>query len=284
MRGSLETRGKRLFWYAMAVALGLMALNSGAYANLLSIYDIQFNTSDGDASIYNGQIHDVVGGIVTHTWAGFNDRVYLRDPAHPTWGAICVKDWEGDLISNVQIGDWVSFTDIYIEEYRGGTFLQWNREAEEPEQPLSPDAMFTIESSGNEVPDPTLLTAADLIVPVNHAASEPYEHMVVTLEEVTVGTMDLGKNEDNYELIDGTGIAWGTDYMNIDAGGPYDPHIVPGAFLDSITGIVDQYTKLPSWDYYQLATRSAADVVPEPGTLTLLLPGLLLTAVRRRRG
>ena len=132
-------------------------------------------------------------------------------------------------------------------------------------------------------------------MPVNHAASEPYESMVVTLQNVRIGEKDLGKAEDNYELMEGTAIAWATDYMNVDAGAPYDPRIKKWTLLARITGIVEQYTKLSSgWDYYQLDTRSADDIVvgeeviptvSEWGLVVLAL--LLMTAAkvafRRRR-
>ena len=253
------------------------AMAAGGIADL-SIYEIQSNTTDGDISIYNGEIRNVTGGVVTHIWQGFNDRVYLRDPAHPTFGAIVVKDGEGGaLAGNVNVGDWISFDNIYIDEFRGTTFLQYRTSS-------APDVSFTIESTGNPLPPPVVLTAADLAYPPNHPVTEPYESMIVTLENVVVGLMDLGKAGDNYELIQGSNIAWAADYMNVDAGAPYDPRVMTGAEFSSITGIVEQYTRLSDeWDYYQLVTRSAADIVPEPATLSLLAVGLALVTRRRQR-
>lgn len=244
-------------------------------ADSLTIYDVQFNTTDGDQSIYDGQIHDIAGGVVTHIWYGGKPRVYLQDPDRPDWGGIVVKDWHGGaLADNVSLGDWVSFTNILVEESRGTTYLQYN-------DAWAPDVGFTVESSGHPQPAPRPLTAADLPVPVDHAASEPYESMVAMLTTVTVGQKDLGKAEDNYELLQGADVAWSTDYMNVDAGAPYDPHIVTGAELLSITGLVEQYTKeSDGWDYYQLATRFAADiVVPEPASAPLMV---LLVLCRRK--
>ncbi len=279
-----------------SAAIGLVTIvclcagGAWAHADVLSIHQIQSTTSDGDVTVYDGQIHDVVGGVVTHIWHGFNDRVYLQDPAHDTWGGIMIKDRDGDLSHGVSLGDWVSLQNIYIQDYRGTTTLQYRRS-------LAPDVAFIIESSGNPVPDPIALTAADLPTPVHHAASEPYESMVVTLTDVVVGAKGLGKAEDNYELFQFSDIAWGADYMNVDAGAPYDPRIVPGARLDRVTGIVEQYTKLSSgWDYYQVITRSAGDiegtvVTPVPaisgwsrGALVLLMAcGLVVAFGRIRR-
>jgi hypothetical protein len=266
-------------WFGLLMVASVCVMWSAAGADELSIYDVQYTADPAGASPYDGQIHNVTGGIVTHVWHGWNDRVYLYDPAHPTWGSIVVKDAEGgELSNNVSIGDWVSLDNIYIEEYRGTTFLQYRRS-------YAPNVSFTVDSSGNPTPAPALLTAADLIVPPNHLLTEPYESMLVMLEDVTVGQMDLGKASDNYELLQGTDIAWAADYMNIDAGGPYHPSIHTGAALEHITGIVEQYTNLTDgWDYYQLLTRSSGDiVVPEPASLLLVVIGLATVGRRLRQ-
>jgi hypothetical protein len=118
---------------------------------------------------------------------------------------------------------------------------------------------------GNAMPDPVWLTVADVGYPLDHGITEPYEGMAVTLQNVLVGQKDLGKEADNYELIQHGNIAWATDYMNVDAGAPYDPRIVTGVRLQSITGVLEQYTYGPGgWDYYQLCTRSAEDIAPVP--------------------
>ena len=245
----------------------------------LTIYDVQYTTDPTGDSPYNGQIHSVIGGIVTHVWQDFNDRVYLQDPNHPTWGAIVVKDGEGGELSNaVNVGDMIRLDNIYIDEFRGTTFLQYGRS-------FAPNVSFSIVSTGEPVPAPLPLTAANIVNPADHAGTEPYESMVVTLEDVVVGQMDLGKADDNYELLQGSVIAWATDYMNVDAGALYDPRIETGAFLERITGIVEQYTKpADDWDYYQLNTRSAGDIIPEPATALLIVAGAAVGyAVRRRR-
>lgn len=266
-------------WLAAAATIFCVGSVYGGPMDELSIYDVQYTADPTGDSPYNGQTHSVIGGIVTHIWQGFNNRVYLQDPNHPTWGAIVVKDGEdGELSNAVNIGDMIRLDNIYIDEFRGTTFLQYRRSS-------APDVSFSIISTGEPVPAPLPLTAADIVNPADHTVTEPYESMVVTLEDVVVGRMDLGKADDNYELLQGSVIAWATDYMNVDAGALYDPRIESGAFLDRITGIVEQYTNAEdSWDYYQLNTRSAGDIIPEPVTAMLIAAGaaLMLTARRRR--
>ena len=153
-----------------AVVLGVMGLGAGQALAELTIHDVQFSTAADGSSPYDGQIQDVRGGVVVHKWSGFQDRIYLQDPAYPTWGGVCVKDSEHELVAALEIGDWVSFDQIYIEEYRGTTFLQFNRG-------MSPAVSYTVESSGNPVPAPVLLSVTDIGVPTDHARTEPYESM-----------------------------------------------------------------------------------------------------------
>jgi predicted extracellular nuclease len=244
--------------------LGVLLSYCAAPLHALTIYDIQHTTTDGDASVYAGGHHDVTGGIVVHKWGGGQyPRVYLQDPAHTAWGAICVKDWEGAFYNDVEVGDAVNVNNIYVEEFRGNTYLQYS-------EWYSPDATYSIESGGNQIPDPVLLTVADMPAPIegppgqwyveNHDA-EPYESMMVRVEYATVGTKGFGKADDNYELIQGDDAAWAADYMNIHkpSNADYDPRIETGVLLESISGVFEQYT-YNEWDYYQLCTRSAGDI------------------------
>jgi len=263
---------------ATMVALTLSVCAGVGYADDLSIHNVQYTTDPSGDSPYNLETHNVFGGVVTHIWFGGKPRVYLQDPDHPTWGGIMVKDWteHHDLASTVSIGDRVDLSTVYIEEASDrNTVLQFGT-------PWEPGSTFNVVSSGNPVPDPIALTAADIPIPVDHASSEPYESMAVILEEVEVGLLGQGRKGDNYQLLQGSDIAWATDYQNADAGGPYHDYIYSGAQLDSITGIVEQgFQETPAWDYYQLVTRSSDDIVPEPASLVLLVAATALT--RRRR-
>ena len=270
------------YTWLMVVVVGIVVLvyTSEARAQSLTIFEIQSSTSDGDASTYEGDVIDCVGGIVVSKFRGFRPRVVLQDPADPDeWGGIQVKDWIYDsgqgewvLYDNVEIGDWVSLTNVLVEEFVGNTMLKY-QSVYEPG--------FVVESQGNALPSPVLVSASDLRYPLVHDITERYEGMAVTLQDLRVGQMDLGKADDNYELIQGGHLAWATDYMNVDAGAPYDPRIQTGINLLSITGVLEQYSS-GEWDYYQLCTRSAADIVPLPipavsGWGVALMSLLLLT-------
>ncbi len=265
---------KRHLCVMVLAGLLVFALGSTVLADVLTIHDVQYTTDPSGDTPYHGQIHDVTGGIVTQIWFGGKPRIYIQNPAYSQWGGIIVKDWhDGELAGAVNLGDWVSFTAITIEESRGTTHLQYNRD-------WSPSLTFTVESAGNPQPAPILLGAVHLPVPVNHVLSEPYESMVVRLQNVTVGQKDLGKAGDNYELQQGASTAWAADYQNMDAGGPYDPRIETGETLASFTGIVEQYTKLSSgWDYYQIDTRSADDIVESSGIPTVSEWGVVVLAL-----
>ena len=243
-----------------------------------TIYGVQYTTDSGGDSPLNGAIIDCVGGIVIHKFSGSKPRVVLYDPSNPNgWGGIQVKDWTSSglygekLYENVQIGDWVSLTNVFVEEFRGGTFLQYN----ENNMPR-----YTIVSPGNALPAPIVVTTADIAAPVedqnspgdyyvaNHAPMpEMYESMLLQVQDVTVTEMDLGKNADNYLLLNAAGGLWASDYMNPSVDTDYyHPLVDTNQHFESVTGIFEQYTKTSSgWDYYQLLTTSTGDlVVPEP--------------------
>ena len=266
--------------------IGLVALSWGSISSAddLTIYNVQYTTDPSGESPYYNQFHNVTGGVVTHIREGSWPRIYLQDPEQMDgWGAIYVLDVEHEL-GGIQVGDWVNFTDLHVNEKRGTTYLDYEATA------FNPSLGFEIVSHDNPVPEPITLTAADLPIhpaPDNHLLTEPYESMLATLEDLTVGALGFGKADDNYELWQGDEVAWGTDYFTAPSYDPfYHPAIQPGAFLESITGIVEQYTKDPDqpdgWDYYQLCTRGAYDIVPEPSTVALVLGGLVLAGRRRR--
>jgi hypothetical protein len=255
--------------HAVRLLISLVALSAvaaSASAQALTIYEVQYTTNPDGTSDYDGQVVDCMGGIVVGKFAGFRPRIILQDPNDPDgWGAIQAKDWTStlELFDNVQIGDWVEFTNMLVEDFRGTTMLQWQ---------TAYDPGFTVVSQGNPLPPPVIVSVADVPAPIegpvgewyveNHEA-EPYESMRLIVRDVTVTQMDLGKAVDNYNLETPAGQScWAADYMNedVDPWG-YHPFVDLGQHFCAVAGVFEQYTRLSDgWDYYQLITQRTADL------------------------
>jgi hypothetical protein len=234
----------------------------------LSIYDIQYTSEPNGESPQNGIIVDCTGGIVTHKAPTGKPRLIIQDPVYPDgWGAIQVKDLFGtEVFTDVNVGDWISLTNVLVEEYKGSTFLQYMEEN---------NAGFEILSSDNPLPKPLVVTVDEIAAPVegldtwlivDHNA-EKYEAMLIKVIDVSVKDTGYGKAYDNYRLasnVDPNFICWVSDYMNADKdrGLIYHPYIEPGLNLCGVTGILEQYTGEQdgiNYNYYQLLTTSTED-------------------------
>jgi len=241
-----------------------------AQADELSIYDIQYTTDANGTSHQHGNIVNCLGGIVTHKSPTGRPRLIIQDPNYPDgWGAIQVKDlFSAGIFIDVNIGDWVSFTNVEVEDNRGTTFLQYIGDN---------NAGFTIVSTNNPLPDPLVVTVEEIAAPVEGldtwlvagGNAEKYEAMLIKVIDVSVQDVGCGKAYDNYILAsnaDPNFTCWVSDYMNAgkDKGLIYHPYIEPGLNLCGVTGILEQYTGEQdgiSYDYYQLLTTSTQDFV-----------------------
>jgi hypothetical protein len=251
----------------MRMVLALGCVTAAATADPLTIYQVQYTTSEDGGSGYDGgDPIDCAGGIVVAKFEGFRPRLILQDPNDPDeWGAIQVKDWTGELelFDNVQNGDWVEFTNMLVEDFRGTTMLQWQT----PENPT-----FNIVSQENPLPPYRIVEVGEMPAPIegppwewfveNHDA-EPLESMRLIIRDVTVTEKDLGKEVDNYNLQNGAGEdCWAADYMNEHVG-PWGYHdfVTVGQHFCAVSGVFEQYTKLSDgWDYYQLITQTTTDL------------------------
>jgi hypothetical protein len=238
----------------------------------LSIYDIQYTADPNGESPQNGIIVDCTGGIVTHKSPSGRPRLIIQDPAYPNgWGAIQVKDLFGiGVFADVNVGDWISLTNVLVEEFKGSTFLQFMEEN---------NAGFEILSSDNQLPKPLVVKVDEIAAPIegldtwlvaNHNA-EKYEAMLIKVVNVNVKDTGYGKAYDNYILASNTDpnfTCWASDYMNAgkDKGLIYHPEIEPGRNFCGVTGVLEQYTDLQDgiyYDYYQLLTTSSEDFTIE---------------------
>ena len=258
----------------MIIIMMTIALASAgaAQADELSIYEIQYTTDPNGASGQHGNIVDCLGGIVIDKTTGSRTKLTLYDPNYADgWGGIMAKDRNGaGIFADVNVGDWISFTSIEVEDYRGTTFLQFKAEN---------NSGFTIVSTNNPLPRPLVVTVDEMAAPVEGLdtwlvagrSAEKYEAMLVKVVNVSVQDLGYGKAYDNYILAsnaDPNSTCWVSDYMNTgkDKGEIYHPYIEPGRNFCGVTGILEQYTREQDgiyFDYYQLLTTSTEDFTIE---------------------
>jgi hypothetical protein len=233
-------------------------------ANALSIYEIQYTTDANGVSDQNGNIIECSGGIVTHIRSGGRPRLVIQDPNQSDgWGAIQVKGWTSDAFDNVVIGDWVSLTNVLVEENKGTTFLQYQTEN---------NPTLTIVSKNNDIKRPLAVTVDEISAPaegidawiVPDQGAEKYESMLIKVINVHVSDIGYGKAFDNYVLTsnnDPNLVCWASDYMNADKekGLIYHPIVEIDQNFCGVTGILEQYTGDSEgifYDYYQLLTTN----------------------------
>jgi len=249
------------------ISVSVLGLVRPAQSQALSIYEIQYTADVNGTSPQNGNIVDCLGGIVIHKTAPpLRPKLTLYDPNYPDgWGGIMVKDiYSTGVFDDVNAGDWVSFTNVEVEDHKGTTFLQYKSEN---------NANFTIVSRDNPSPRPLLVTADEIAAPIedvnqwvvaDHNA-EKYEGMLVKVVDVNVKDMGCGKAYDNYILesnLDPNYSCWASDYMNEDTNEIYHPYVQVGENFCGAAGIIEQYTGEKYgiyYDYYQLLTTTTDD-------------------------
>ena len=250
----------------LTAAIIVIALASAGYAqaDALSIYDIQYTTDADGISSQNGNIVDCMGGIVIHIREGGRPRLVIQDPNYPDgWGAIQIKGWTSDAFNNITIGDWISLTNVMVEENQGTTFLQYQSEN---------DPNLTIVSRNNQLPRPLVVTIDEIAAPtagidawiIPEQTAEKYESMLIKVINVHISDTGYGKAFDNYLLtsnIDPNLTCWISDYMNTDKEKEliYHPYVEIGRNFCGVAGILEQYTGDSEgihYVYYQLLTTN----------------------------
>lgn len=240
----------------------LLALVGYVQADALSIYEIQYTTDANGVSDQNGNIIECSGGIVTHIRSGGRPRLVIQDPNQSDgWGAIQVKGWTSDAFDNVAIGDWISLTNVLVEENAGTTFLQYQSEN---------NPTLTIVSKDNSIPRTLVVTIDEISAPIEDIdawivpdlTAEKYESMLIKVINVHVSDIGYGKAFDNYALMsnnDPNLVCWASDYINSDKekGLIYHPIVEIDQNFCGVAGILEQYTGESDgilYDYYQLLT------------------------------
>jgi len=180
----------------------------------LSIYDIQFTENFNGNSYYNNQTI-TTSGIVT---ASDGMKYFIQD-GNGAWNGIYVYD-----SNNPTIGDHITIT---------GFVFEYNNMTEIKEL-----TNFNINSNGNTLPEPTLLTT-------NNANSEQFEGVLLKVVGATCTNTDMGYGE--WMVNDGSG-----DLIIDDLYFPFVPTIDKSY---SITGLMGY-----SYGVYKMYPRSAEDI------------------------
>jgi hypothetical protein len=246
----------------VVIILSVLVLTKYVQADALSIYEIQYTTDANGISPQNGNIVDCMGGIVVHKIQGDRPRLVIQDPNQSHgWGAIQVKGWTSNAFDGITIGNWISLSNVMVEDYRGTTFLQYQSEN---------DPNITIVSMNNPIPRPLVVTIDEISAPtegidawiVPDQTAEKYESMLIKVINVHVSDAGYGKAFDNYALTsnnDPNFACWASDYINSDKekGLIYHPIVEIYQNFCGVAGILEQYTGESDgifYDYYQLLT------------------------------
>jgi len=232
----------------------LVALMAGPGAHGLTIYDVQYSTGPDYQSPYYGQTVSVTGGVVTKIFVGGWTKITIQDPTlGDAWAGIQVLFGDPAQAEGIERGDQIDVFDVTVDEYRGNTQLI-----------MEDGSTVTVNSSGNVV-DPVVVSTTEIPYPANPDLSEPYEYMLVQVQDVCVGAMDIGSHEDNYELTNGEGVCWASDYANADLPPDSDYYVEAGDCFESVTGYLEQYDRPEQgWNYYQILPRDADDYIDAP--------------------
>ncbi|HEY0977304.1 MAG TPA: T9SS type A sorting domain-containing protein [Flavobacteriales bacterium] len=198
----------------------------------LSIYDIQFTSAPDGASTHAEEIVST-SGIVTATYVTLDDAgepeyryTYIQDGTG-AWNGIVVFDY-ADNNNTSNIGDAVTVV-ATVAEFNGLTELTGIQS-------------FTVTATGQTVPAPVVTETGDV-------ASEPFESVLVRVEEAACTLVPSGATFGKWNVSDGTGDAIiGKVLYTV------TPAPVLGQVFD-ITGVVSF-----AFSEYNIQPRFAADV------------------------
>lgn len=219
----------------------------------LTIQDIQYSPYGSGFSAFNGY-SVTVSGVVTADTSDFGTRVYIQNGNDP-WSGIRVF---GTNAYQLKKGDNVTVTGEVFENFsvtQIGT--------------LTNGAAVTVNSSGNAVPEPVVLSTGDIATVAGGTPdAEQYESMLIKYENVTVSAQsaDGGSNFGEIYVTDGSG---DTRVELEDGNHPYnngstadlqddDPNffVEAGNTFESISGIM-----YFSFGNYKLNPRQESDFV-----------------------
>ncbi len=199
------------------------------------IYDIQYTTDAGDGTYPSPLLDQVVQttGIVTAThFSGYGNNFFISSSDGGAYNGLYVYNAD----TSPALGDEVIVTGLIVE-YFGFTEIS--------------NATVSVVSSGNSLPEPTLVSTGDLVSAVN---AEAYESVLIKVADASVTQVPDSYNQ--WYVDDGSGAC------QIDDGMFRYETPANGDEFDTIIGIVDY-----NYSEYGLNPRSADDItlsLPEP--------------------
>ncbi len=194
-----------------------------------TIYDVQYTTNPGNGTYPSDLVGQqvTVEGVVTAVLMQ-GEKFFISEPQGGAWRGLFVYEWT----TLPQLGDMVSCTGT-VAEYNGVTELTY--------------VTTQVLSSGNPLPNPTLVTTGSLN---NAATAEQYEGVYAAISRASVSSSTEDNSYNQFGINDGTGECLVDDDM-------YDDYSVQvGQQLDML-GIIHY-----SYDHYKVFPRTAADLLP----------------------
>ena len=209
----------------------------------VSIYDIQYTEVPGAdntyPSPYEGQEIITTGIVTAIDYKGYLDNFVISMPEGGAWKGVLVY-MAGD--TTIVVGDEVEITGL-AEEYYGLTEISGYN------QPIT----VTLLSSGNPVPDPVIVTTADL------ASNEAYEGVFVELNDVVVTQAPNSYGEWYVTDISATPCQMDDNFFYLD-------EVIPPIVIN----IGDEWAILRgivtySYDEYEMSPRTPDDMIESGG-------------------
>lgn len=244
---------------AFAIVLCLSLALPATHALAIPIVEVHRNDATGNPLDLGTTV--TVNGIITSPdgiFSTFNCEVYVQDE---TAG---VNFWVSGAygVYNFALGDSVTIT-APIAFYSGLTELGTTQA----------QVTVTTHSSGNLVPDPTVITCSELNSTFQGDYTEPNEGRLIRINNLTIvsGSWPVTQQPSNtiLDVTDGTA----TSLLFIDKDCAVNGSPAPSGTFDCI-GILKQYDNAsPYTSGYEVSPRYASDIIHHsPGPLFTVLP------------
>lgn len=196
-----------------------------------TIYDVQYTTDAGPDGTYPSPLAGqevTVQGVVTGNRANTTGEIgkfFISQPEGGAWKGVYIFHWT----TPVQVGDLVSVTGT-VTEYFGFTEITY--------------CAVTVISSGNPVPNPTIVTTGQMS---GGMTAESYEGCLVKVMNVSV--TQAADNYGQWAVNDNTGVCFIDDLFYV------HPEPTVGQVYSAVIGNMNY-----NFDKYTINPRTLADV------------------------